>query len=255
MAPRRQPKVVLLRSNRGETPYIESSREFWNNSWKEIRDQADWILACNVDEHVYHPDLHAYLKRCREEGVTLLPADGYEMVSMEFPAAQGRLCDEVRFGSPCRRIAGGISSLYDKIMMFDTQAIRDINFSVGRHSADPVGRLVWPRKSELKMLHFKYLGLDYVVTRYAELRSGLPLQDGSLGWGSQYLWDRRAIRYNHQLLTLMAGVVVPVSRWQDFKLSLSFLPWKVLALLQLSVDFFPVRLGKALRLLRRRLTA
>ena len=242
----KQPKVVLLHSNRGEIPYIENSRDFWNNRWKELGEKVDWILACNIDEFLYHPDLPIYLKRCREEGVTLLPTDGYEMVSMEFPSTQGRLCDEVRFGSSCRRLSGGMSSMYDKIMMFDPQAICDINFSVGRHSAQPVGRLVWPRKVELKMLHYKYLGLDYVVTRYAELRSGLPMQEGAVRLGSQYLWDRKAIRHNHQLVTLMAGVVVPVSRWQDFKLFLSFLPWKGLALLQLSVDFFSLRLAKAL---------
>jgi glycosyltransferase involved in cell wall biosynthesis len=253
----KQSKVVLLRSNRGETPFIENSRQFWNTRWKEMRDQADWILPCNIDEFVYHPDLVAYLKRCREEGVTLLPADGYEMVAIKFPAAQGSLCDEVRFGSSCRRLAG-ISSMYDKIMMFDPQAIRDINFSAGRHSADPVGRVVSPRQAQLKLLHYKYLGIDYVVKRYAELRSGLPLKEGAPGPGaqcSQYLWDRRAIRHNHQLVTLMAGVVVPVSPWQDFKLFLTFLPWKALALLQIPVYFFSVRFAKALRLIRRKLTA
>ena len=99
------------------------------------------------------------------------------------------------------------------------------------------------------MLHYKYLGIDYVVKRYAELSSG----PGYKSW--HHLWDRNAICLNHQKVILMAGVVVPVSPWQDFKLFLSFLPWKALALLQIPVYYFLTRFAKALRLLRRRHTA
>ena len=247
----RQPAVSIIHANRSGRSFVESSLEFWNHYWKGMRDRADWVIACNVDEHVYHSDLRAYLGRCRREGVTLVPADGYEMVARCSPSVGRRLCDEVRFGALSRRLIG-LSSDYDKVMIFDPKAIEEIHFTPGRHRARPVGRIVKPLRSELKMLHYKYLGLDYVVSRYAELRTGLSREDVSLGRGSQYCFERHKIRRNYQLVTLMAGVVVPVSTWQDASLFLSFLPWKLWALLRLPLDVCLDRqaLARAQKLIR-----
>jgi hypothetical protein len=101
------------------------------------------------------------------------------------------------------------------------------------------------------MLHYKYISLDYVITRYSELRSGLSLADRERGWGSQYLWERKAIHRNHQLITLMARIVVPASRLEDLRLRATLLPWKLMALLHLTLDvaMTPRSWLRALRLL------
>lgn len=248
---RNQANVTVIEENRKNESYLYQSRDFWNHGWKAVRDEADWIITCNVDEHAYHPDLRGYLSQCREDGVTLLPADGYEMISWRFPTTRGRLCDAVRIGSTPRHLIGNPKRL-DKIMIFDPKAIEEINFNLGRNSAEPVGHLVLPKRQDLKLLHYKFIGLNYVFERYTELRSGLSLTDKNRGLGAQCLWDHRSIRMNHHLIVVMAQIIIPASRQRDLQLQAALLAWKLWALLLLTLDVMmePRRLRNALRLVQ-----
>ena len=58
---------------------------FSNQCWKQSRDVADWVIVTDVDEHLYHPQGTEYLARCAVEGVTLIPALGYQMISAIVP--------------------------------------------------------------------------------------------------------------------------------------------------------------------------
>lgn len=221
-----QDKVELIQGDREGASYIEKSRIFFNEAWKESRTKADWIITCNIDEHIYHKDLAAYLHRCLLNGITILPALGYEMMSLEFPLTQGKLCDQVRLGARSEMLPGP-SSMLTKVMAFNPQAIEDVYFSNGRHSAYPTGRVVYPTAVELKLLHYKFLGLDYAETRYAELRTGLSSSDIAKGYGFQYTWDTGKIRRSYEAIILLAEVVVPAGLILDTKLILTILPLKI----------------------------
>lgn len=228
-----QDKVELIQRDRGGTSYIEQSRIFFNEAWKESRAKADWIITCNIDEHIFHKDIAEYLHHCLLNGITILPALGYEMVSLEFPLTQGRLCDQVRLGARSEM-------MHNKIMAFNPQAIEDVNFSIGRHGAHPSGTVVYPSTVKLKLLHYKFLGLDYTVQRYIELSTGLSLTDIANGYGCQYTWDRDKIRRSHEAIIFLAEVVVPGGLIPDAKLILTILPLKTRLLFS----------GHALRLIR-----
>ena len=221
-----QPKVKLIKANRKDTSYLEQSHMFFNEAWKESRSNADWIITCNIDEHVYHGNIEVYLQRCRQHGVTVLPAQGYEMIALEFPSSRGRLCDEVRLGAQAQRLAGP-SSMLNKIMAFNPQAIEDIHFDIGRHTACPTGRVVYPDSVELKMLHYKFLGLEYAKQRYAELKRGLSSADMKQGLGGQYTWDASKVQRNYESILSVAHVVVPAGWISDAGLNLSFLPQRI----------------------------
>ncbi len=221
-----QSKVRLIKANRKEASYIEQSRIFFNEAWKENRSKTDWIITCNIDEHVYHRSIEAYLQCCRQHGVTVLPAQGYEMVAFEFPSSQGRLCDEVRLGAKTQSLTGP-SSLLNKIMVFNPQAIEEIHFDIGRHTAHPTGNVVYPNSVELKMLHYKFLGLAYAKQRYAELKTGLSSAEMRHGLGGQYMWDIDKVKRNYESILSVAYVVVPAGLIPDTELNLSFLPQKI----------------------------
>jgi hypothetical protein len=223
-----QPNVNLVAANRNGGSYIDQSRAFFNEAWKRSRSLADWVITCNIDEHVYHPDLEAYLRRCQREGITLLPACGYEMVALRFPSPHGRLCDHVRFGARSNKLKGP-SAMVDKVMIFNPSALEEIEFSHGRHQAYPSGNAILPGSTELKLLHYKFLGPEYAVLRYAELKSGLSSPDIQSGRGYQYLWEASRIRQNYDAVLLLAGIVVPVGFWGDMGLCLSFVPRKISA--------------------------
>ncbi|SDY03461.1 glycosyltransferase family 2 protein [Nitrosomonas sp. Nm58] len=181
----KQPKVEIDRFHKQSNSLVASATVFNDNIWKRSRNKADWVILCSMDEHLYHANLLRYLKQCQDAGITAIPAEGYQMVSDSFPDAAGRLCDLITRGMRYKKM--------DKLCIFNPDAIEETNFIPGRHRANPTGRVVLPEKRDLKLLHYKYLGLDYLVTRYAELRTGLSQVDIEKKWGHQYLLDKERI--------------------------------------------------------------
>lgn len=163
--------------------FVLNGQKFANQAWKQSRGKADWVIICNIDEHLYHPNLENYLQQCYSQGITVIPAQGYQMISESFPTTDGRLCDVITRGMPW--------SLMDKLIIFNPNLIEEINYVPGRHNAYPQGRVISPRTTELKLLHYKYLGLDYLLKRHAVLKTGLKSLDVNMNWGHQYLWDRQ----------------------------------------------------------------
>jgi hypothetical protein len=162
--------------------------EIYDSIWKQSRGVADWVIAIAIDEHLYHPHMLAYLNRCKRQGITAIRADGYEMVSDTFPPENVRLCDVIR--------SGARSPIMDKTCIFDPNKIDEINYHTGRHSAAPTGEVIFPTRRQVKLLHYKQLGLDYVIERYAELSKGLKSQDLEKKWGYHYLWGEEKIKQN-----------------------------------------------------------
>jgi len=53
----------------------------------------------------------------------------------------------------------------DKLMAFDPNKVQEINYYIGCHDARPVGNIKLYNSSELKMLHYKYLGLNDFIPK------------------------------------------------------------------------------------------
>src|SRR4051794_15212403 len=63
---RANPKVQLERFPRAnQQSFVLSEQELSNNCWKATRDNADWVMVIDLDEHLYHGNLRQYLDRCR----------------------------------------------------------------------------------------------------------------------------------------------------------------------------------------------
>lgn len=158
--------------------FVLSAQNIHNTCWKESRGIADWVIITAIDEHLYLPDFGNYLIRCRKQGITAVPALGFDMMSESFPQGEQRLCDLVRMGEPAVAMS--------KLSLFDPNRITDTNYAVGRHTAEPRGRVCYPEEDRLLNLHFKNLGSDYVISRSRLLASGLGKTDRIHRWGAQY---------------------------------------------------------------------
>ncbi|MGB5596866.1 MAG: glycosyltransferase family 2 protein [Crocosphaera sp.] len=183
--------------------FVKNALKFYNNYWKRSRGKADWVIICNIDEHLYHRDLVGYLEHCQQEGITIVPSQGYEMISNEFPKLEGRLCDSVVQGKPVKKLG--------KIAIFNPNEIEEINYVPGRHEAAPTGNIRFPEQSEIKLLHYKYLGIDYLKKRYAELKTGLRLGDLLKKFGYQYHWDTEQIEAKFKSIQENAITVIDSS--------------------------------------------
>src|ERR1700733_7363954 len=45
--------------------FVEEERRLGDTMWRDS--DADWVIITDIDEHIYHPDLTGYLKRCRDQ--------------------------------------------------------------------------------------------------------------------------------------------------------------------------------------------
>lgn len=167
----------FLRSN--VESFVLSSQSLHNNVWKESRGRAHWVIVTAVDEHLHHPlGLGRYLRLMQWLGVTAIPAVGFEMVTDVFPSPDEYLTKTRHHGVPFDPCS--------KLSIFNPDAILETSFDVGRHSAAPTGRVRYPRRDRVRLLHYKFLGLDYVVGRYALLSGGLGPLDRQNQWGHHY---------------------------------------------------------------------
>jgi glycosyltransferase involved in cell wall biosynthesis len=171
-------KVELRKLEHGESPHLEHIKEM-NRCWKESRGRADWVMIADIDEHIFHPSLRDCLRQCQKDGVTVLDPVGYEMVSLDFSAPQAELSKTIRRGVRFH--------LLDKKAVFDPNAIEEINYTPGRHLAAPSGRVIFPAQREVRLLHYRHLGLEYVLLRSKEMKGRNTAFDLKMGWGSHYL--------------------------------------------------------------------
>lgn len=177
------PKVTVGSFETKEHSLVLTALDLFNQFWKNSIGKADWIIVCDVDEHLYHTDLRAYLEDCQAQGITLVTPLGFEMVTDTFPDEASKLCETVQHG--VRR------HMYDKPQIFNPNAITETNFTPGRHRAAPVGNIISPPTIEIVLLHYKYLGFEYVNSRFSILQQGLQHLDIAHGYGVQYSWGEQ----------------------------------------------------------------
>jgi hypothetical protein len=176
----RHPAVqVATLERRNPESWVASALHFYNSAWRASRGKADWVVVTNIDEHLFHPDMSDYLAKCTRQGVTAIPALGYEMVSEEFPAEGSLLSRDLRYGSP--------SAQMSKMGIFDPNVIRNPGYRGGRHRAAPKGRVLLPPRDEVLNLHYRSLGLDYVIALHQRRAQGFRRLDLEKPWAQRYL--------------------------------------------------------------------
>jgi glycosyltransferase involved in cell wall biosynthesis len=160
------PKVEVRRFARAHPDsFVLSELYLSNRCWKESRDSADWVIVVDIDEHLFHPHMAEYLGGCKDAGITIIPALGFEMYSPEFPHPDETLCERRTHGTP--------NQLMSKLAVFQPDAIDEIFFAPGRQWACPIGDVIAPVKDELLLLHYRLLGIEYATQRYIEELPGL----------------------------------------------------------------------------------
>lgn len=156
-----------------------------NSVWKNSIGQADWVIVIDLDEHLTHPDMRAYLCEQYANGVTAIPALGYQMVSFKRPASGEFLARDYLMGAPWQQMS--------KLGPFRPEKITETNFSPGRHEARLEGEVLFPAKDEMINLHYKYMGLKETHDRHLSASERLCGQDKVNNWGHKYAWSQEEL--------------------------------------------------------------
>lgn len=155
-----------------------------NEVWKKSRGKCDFVIVCDVDEFIYHPDLNAFLASMIKQNISLLRCEGYNMIAKDHPNEEEDIF----------KIQEGVRSVsFDKILMFNPSLVEDINYDPGAHNCLPIGKLTF-NYYELKLLHYKYLGLFNILSKYKEMGSRLSKYNKRLKLSYHYLFSSGKIK-------------------------------------------------------------
>lgn len=154
-----------------------------NNVWKRSRGKCDYVIVGDADEFIYHEDMTKFLNTAKVNGVTIFKPIGYHMIADEEYVLNesSNILSEVTLG-----IRGQSN---DKLMIFDPN-LDEINYSPGCHTASPQGVVkFYTSPGDLKMLHYKYLGLQDFIPKHLMRGKRLSAFNKSYNMGMYYLYD------------------------------------------------------------------
>lgn len=173
----------------------QALRDLKNRCWKKSRGKADYVIVCDMDEFLYHTDVQKMISTLSEGGYTVCCPQGYEMCSDVFPEYENgtKLTDLVKYGVK--------KAAYSKCVMFNPYKIININYYPGAHRCNPSGIVKMYEDPELKLLHYKLLGVDNVIERYAVLNSRLSEDNIRKGYALHYRDDSSRIRANFKKIS------------------------------------------------------
>jgi glycosyltransferase involved in cell wall biosynthesis len=175
-----------------------------NEGWKDER--CDYMVVCDVDEFLYPADLATFLHQHPQ--VDVFQPQGYDMVCDEFPAyGAGLLPSLVQWGAP--------HDNYSKMACFRPNKVSQMNYGPGSHLANPVGdselRLYRAGlgPDDLKLLHYKNLGLAYRLRRHQALSARLAGEEfQKFGFGFHYAFDEQTQKDEFMALKAKAQPVL-----------------------------------------------
>lgn len=140
------PKVTMF--DNLETEFDDyKHKEFKNNAWKGFKD-CDFIINCDVDEFLYHPNIETILSECKECNHTLIGSYGYQMFSEKYPTEDFQIYDIIKTG--IREMN------YDKPIIFNPEINPEYSFGAHKclnHYYVDCG---------IKLLHFKMIGKEFI---------------------------------------------------------------------------------------------
>ena len=150
-----------------------------NECWKGLKGRGfDWIIMVDMDEMLYHDNLRSHLGKCKRNGVTVCVPQGYQMVSTTMPENNRPIIEQVRLGT--------YSKKFSKPAVFDPDAIDEMRYTPGAHRADPSGRVVVDVSGALKLMHFRWLSLEWMLAKNHRGFSRMSEINKSNRWGHEY---------------------------------------------------------------------
>jgi hypothetical protein len=184
-------KVQVIKWDSGDEINEMNYVNIKNNEYKKYSrtGEVDWVIICDCDEVLYHPNLIEKLNEYKNDKVTFPKVEGHDMFSESFPNYDGELItDKVKFGSE-------VYEPMSKRIIINPNV--NVNYSVGAHVAS-CENCKSNETAELKLLHYKFIGFKYVLDKYRVANKRLSEFNRKNGFGSHYT-DNNAITYFEHL--------------------------------------------------------
>lgn len=158
-----------------------------NNCWKGSK--ADWCIVADMDELLWHSDFIGELQRRKNTRQSLPKVEGFQMYSETFLGDYTRLITD-------QAHRGLRDKDFDKYILICPSKIEVLRYGPGSHTMQGLA-LKWPQKElqaanalvfkeNFKLLHYKYLGEQYLIDKHRALAARLSDQNKANGWCWEY---------------------------------------------------------------------
>ena len=167
------PRVRIVDWNTDGLLRDDQLQEMKSNEYRKLGE--GWFIMVDADEFVYHPQILWLLNMYDKVGVTLPSTMGFDMVSQDVPADDGRslLTDLVKEGMPNH-------VEYSKYCVVRHNCF--INYTVGAHwIKQTTGRVMVSEKRDIYVLHYRYLSSVLVVEKARRIRLSQQNMDMQIG--------------------------------------------------------------------------
>jgi glycosyltransferase involved in cell wall biosynthesis len=169
-----------------------------NTVARQYSSDCDYVIVCDSDEFLYHPNLIQKLEQYHHEKVEVPYVIGHQMVSECFPEYDGKLLTEkIKIGSD-------VDPLYSKSIIFKPKI--NLKYDCGAHQSNS-DRFIRSSDKELKLLHYKFLGKEYVTEVYKERANRRSELNKKYRWGYHFNEVEKTLKYMDELLSLNKQVI------------------------------------------------
>jgi len=189
----RYKNVTVIPFDTKETFDEASLLQIRNNAWKQSRGIADFVIVCDMDEFLYHPELMSLLYLLKRHSFTLVKPSGYNMISEHLPESDGvqTITQLIKTGIDAQKN-------YSKSILF-SPILEEINFSPGSHKCAPVGQVKQFQSSQLKLLHYKFVDRELILQKTRECQARLSETNRQHGWSRHYIQTDEQVKINFDL--------------------------------------------------------
>lgn len=170
--------VKIALNNNAEVIFFDSNNrlddlkhiEIKNNCWKAAK--TDWVLTCDMDELL---DINEdKLKFEESQNTSLIKSEGYNMVNLE----GYNTLETIQYGDRATQ--------YDKPYLFNKKLIKEINYTIGCHTGNPIGNVKISERA-YKAYHYRFINKELLRRRYISYSKRLSDENLKQGWGRHYL--------------------------------------------------------------------
>ena len=141
-------------------------------------------MCLDADEIIYFPKGVSTLGVYANNHVAIVKPHGFEMYSTTYPTTENQIYDELKMGAQDDR-------WYAKPVLFSPRLVREMRFSVGAHTCDPIlqngscpGNPAIPQEPPTYLLHYHHLGpIEDIACKYDEHRERMSEINKQYNWG------------------------------------------------------------------------
>lgn len=120
------------------------------------RGVSDWVIIADADEFIYHPNIREILENPKVLHRKVIQCAGFMMISDKLPTISGQIYDEIKMG---------VRDIRESKWTIHLANIH-IRYSHGRHGPPKnFHQFRGDRNTGIKLLHYRFLGEDYIESR------------------------------------------------------------------------------------------